>query len=274
MMINFNRNIILVLLFIISFPLSSQEISPKIKRVMLVKTSPDFTFQINLNYNQAMGQLAGTYNDDFQSDQFIMGKSLGADKGMGVNLTGKYKLDNMGHLRLLFSGQYNKISSYFFAKKTGVADNGNSSFNILSTGIGFENNFTPNHKIKIYLGAEVLTSWINGKATVWVQNTGGTPYSYDLKILTSFRIGGALHGGAEYSINNQTAFNLGFSITHANLFLKNSNDNGYLYEIPLLDGNAPNQGIYTGNKNITFLSVSMGVCLYFGIYEKRYILAK
>jgi hypothetical protein len=273
-MINVNKYLILLLLFFLIIPVSSQEITPKIKRVMLVKTSPEFTFQINLNYNQATGQLAGTYNDDFQSDQFIMGKSLGTDKGMGVNLTGKYKLDHMGHFRLLFSGQYNKISSYFFAKKTGVADEGKSSFNIISTGMGFENNFTPNHRVKIYVGAEALASWINGKATIWVENKGGEPYTYDLKILTSFRLGAALHGGAEYSINNKTAFNLGFSLTYANLLLRNSSDNNNLYEIPLLDGDAQNQGIYTGNKNFTFISISAGVCFYFGIYEKRYVLSK
>ncbi|RPI18049.1 MAG: hypothetical protein EHM58_06920 [Ignavibacteriae bacterium] len=270
-----HKYIVLIFLVVLTLPFYSQDNTPKIKRVMLVKTSPDFTFQINANYNQAMGQLSGTFNDDFQSDQFIQGKSLGADKGLGLNATGKLKLDHMGHFRFIFSGQYNKISSYFFGKKTGVADVGKSNFNILSTGAGFENNFTPNHRVKIFLGAEALVSWINGKATIWVENRGGEPYKYDLDILTSFRLGGVIHGGAEYSINNTTALNLGFNITHANLLLRNSgNNDNNLYEIPLIDDDPDSPGTYAGKKNFTFLTISAGVSFYFGVYEKRYLLTK
>lgn len=275
-MINSTKFTVLFLFFFLSLSVFSQDITPKLKKVMLIKTSPEFTLQLNLNYNQAMGQLAGTFNDDFQSDQFIQGRSLGADKGFGLNVTGKYKLDNMGHIRLLFSGQYNRIVSYLFTGKKNISDLGSSKFNILSGGIGLEDNFTPNHKVKIYLGAEALFSWINGGAKIWVKDLTNIEYSYtyDMNILSSFRIGGVLHGGAEYMLNSNTAFNLGFNLTHANLLLRNSENSGNIYETPLVDDESSPSFTYSGKKNLTFITISAGVCFYFGVYEKRYVLTK
>jgi hypothetical protein len=231
------------------------------------------TLQFNLNYNQAMGQLAGTYNDDFRSDQFLNGRSLGADKGLGGNIRAKVKIDNMGHFRLLLSGHYNKISSYLF-KKIGIADTGESNFNIFSTGFGLENNFTPNHKMKLYLGAEALFSIINGKATIWVENKPNTPYTYGIKINNSFRIGGMLEGGAEYLLNNKVGLNLGFTLTHCNLFLKNGENPNSLYEMNLIDNDGNPPFTYAGKKQFVFLLISAGVCIYWGVNEKRYILSK
>ncbi len=87
-----------LLILLIIVPVNAQLRNPNLRTVMVLRSCPDFTLQFNINYNQAMGQLAGTYNDDFRSDQFINGSSLGADKGLGGSLIGKIKLDNIGHL--------------------------------------------------------------------------------------------------------------------------------------------------------------------------------
>lgn len=265
--------VIALMILLIIIPVNAQPQNPRLRTVMVLRSCPDFTLQFNINYNQAMGQLAGTYNDDFRSDQFINGRSLGADKGLGGSLIGKIKLDNIGHFRLIFSGHFNKISSYLF-KKSGIADVGETKFNVYSAGIGIENNFTPDHRMKLYLGAEALISMINGSGTIWVVNKPYTPYTYGLNIKNSIRLGGILLGGIEYLINNHFGVNLGFNITYANMFMKNGENPNSLYDIKLIDDNGNPQFTYSGKKQFVFMTISTGINLYWGVIEKRYILAK
>jgi opacity protein-like surface antigen len=245
-----------------------------IKRVMTIHQAPYLTLQLDLHYNQAMGQLQGTYNDDFRSDQFINGRSLGSDKGFGASFVTKIAPFNK-HLRITISASYNQMLTYLFGKKQ-LADVGESKFNIYNAGLGLENNFTPNHRVKLYLGGEALLSMINGTAQLWVENRGGTPYSYNIKIKNSFRIGVAILGGAEYLMSDNFGFNLGFKLTHANLFLKEAKASGNDYEINLVDdaSNTNPPVPYSGKKQIVFLSIITGIDFYWGISEKKYILPR
>jgi hypothetical protein len=264
------------LILLISTNLHSQ--TGKLRRVMLVHSSPLFTLQINANFNQGMGQLGGTYNADFQSDQFILGRSFGATKGYGVNIVTKMRLDEFGHLRLLASGFYNRMGSYIFTNlfsdKSKEADAGHSTINIFSLGFGIENNFTPNHKIKLLIGLQPLFSIINGTAKIWVSNIGiGSPYTYDVKIKNAFRIGGVLMGGVEYLMSEKVALNLGFNLIHANLLLKQAEDSGDPYNINLVDDESSPPIKYSGKKNIVILSINAGICFYWGEGPKRYVLS-
>lgn len=245
----------------------------KLERVMVIRSSPNVSILFNLNYDQAMGQLAGTYNNDFRSDQFINGRSLGADKGFGAQIISKFSVNETGHFRVTASARFNHVSSYLFGT-SGLADVGESKFNIYSFGIGIENNFTPNHKVKLFFGTEALFNMINGSAKIWVENKPNTPYTYDVKIKNSFRIGVGLSAGAEYLLSNNFGVNLGFNFTHANLLLRQSKATGDTSNINLNDEDSNPFITYSGKKQFTFLTVTAGVNFYFGIKEKRYVLSK
>src|ERR1051325_6807324 len=161
-MLNSKKTVIVLFLFCMFLTSSAQD---KLQRVMIVRSSPSVTLLVNFNYDQAMGQLAGTYNNDFHSDQFLYGRAIGTDKGIGGKIISKFAVNKNGHLRITASGSFNHLVSYLFGKEQ-LADIGESKINIYSGGIGVENSFTPNHDIKLYIGAEALFNMINGKATV------------------------------------------------------------------------------------------------------------
>lgn len=244
--------------------------SPYIRKFMITRSSPAFTLQFNFNYNQAILELAGTYNDDFRSVDYIKGQTFGADKGFGANITTKINLSRKGNLRLLISASYNRIMTYMFGKG-GLADVGETKFNTYTGGIGFEHNFTPNYNFKLYAGGELLASMINGNAFLWVKNTETHPeYSYNMDIKNSFRLGLSICGGTEYLLTKDFGLNLGFKFTLANLFLKQTeavNDSGSTI---LLDGKPDVPGNYLGRKNYGFFTISAGICFYWGIIEKKY----
>jgi hypothetical protein len=269
------KNIIISILIFIIFIMSSSSFAQQ-KKVMVIRSAPSFTLQLNLNYDQAMGQLAGTFNNDFRSEQFMTGRTLGSDKGFGVNLIGKISLDNSSHLRLNISAKYNKLVSYLFGKSSTLADRGESKFNIFTGGMGLENNFTPNHKVKLYLGGEVLFSSLSGNATLWVENKPYTAYTYDVKIKPSFRIGAGLFAGAEYLVSESFGLNLGFNLSHLNLFFKQANDYTDSTEISLIDDENVNNptSLYEGKKQLVYYSINAGVVFYWGISQKRYVIKK
>jgi membrane associated rhomboid family serine protease len=243
--------------------------SPFYKRFMIVRTAPKFTLQLNFTYNQSVLELAGTYNDDFRSDDFISGQTFGTDKGFGANITTKLALNSKGSLRLINSVSYNRIMTYMFGK-SGLSDIGETKFNVYSAGIGLENNFTPNYNFKLYAGGEILASLINGEAVLWVPNQPNTPYTYKLKIKNSFRLGFDIYGGTEYLLTNELGVNLGFKFTLANLFLRKSEIISDSTEIILEDGKPDVPGKYLGSKNFGFFSLHFGICIYWGIIEKKY----
>ncbi len=271
--------VILILLFSCSFAFSQEPIkanksdSPFLKKYMIVRTAPKFTLQLNLNYNQAVLELAGTYNDDFRSEDFLSGETFGTDKGFGANVTSKLALNPKGSLRLVASVSYNRMMTYLFGKSS-LADFGETKFNTFSGGVGLENCFTPNYNFKLYAGGEFLASTLNGEGTIWVENRTGTPYSYKINIKNSFRLGFSIYGGTEYLLTNELGANLGFKFTLSNLFLKESDNTSDSTDFILEDGKPDTPGRYLGNKNFAFFSVHFGLCFYWGIIEKKYELFK
>ena len=253
--------------------------SQVIRRVMVLHSPPPFTFQFNLNYNEGIGQMGGTYNADFQSEDFINGRTFGATKGFGFDIVSKYQIDNMGHFRITASGMFNRMNSYLFKSKTTIADRGNSRFDIYSIGAGIENNFTPNHKIKLYLGFQPVISIIKGHANLWVFNPERTPNNqqldsiYSVSIKTGVRIGASLTGGFEYVVGNGIGVNFGFNLLDANILLKSSEDSGDPYNINLDDNDSPSMNMYAGRKNIIILSLTAGISFYWGVDSKRYVLS-
>ncbi len=239
------------------------------QKVMIVKTFPTFTLQANIDYNQSYLELNGTYNNDFQSDQFMKGYVLGADKGLGGSITSKLALSERGRLRLSVSLSYNNFKTYLFGNKSLISDVGRSSINIMSLGIGLEHNFTPNYKYKIYLGAEGTASLVNGNGTIWVF-VGGTPgYTYDVTIKNSFRIGAAIFGGTEYMINDKFGLSLGFKYHVANILLKSAKPSDDPYSFQLRDAADPSVQ-YAGRKTLAFITIMAGANFYWGVETKKY----
>ncbi len=260
------------ILILISVSLFSQS------NLLKTRTAPTFTLMLNLNYNQAMGQFAGTYNDVFRSEQFIGGRNLGADKGFGILVVAKKSISK--YFRANFGLQYNRLVSFLFSNKN-PTDLGEGKYNMFAASIGLEDNFTPIHRIKIYAGADALFSVINGKATIWVENRGtaNPPYTYDIKIKSAFRIGAAINAGAEYLLNNNVGLNLGFRYNFVNLLLRNSELGTDSTNINLVDDDDPSNTTanpipYVGKKQIAYISITAGVTLYWGINDKKYIIKK
>lgn len=244
--------------------------SPYIRKFMITRSAPTFTLQLNFDYNQAILELAGTYNDDFRSVDYIKGQTFGADKGFGANITSKITLSRKGNLRLLISASYNRIMTYMFGKG-GLADIGETKFNTYTGGIGFEHNFTPNYNFKLYAAGEFLASMINGNALLWVKNTETHPeYSYNMKIENSFRLGVSIAGGTEYLLTKDFGLHLGFKFTLANLFLRQSETVSDSSSTILLDGKPDVPGNFLGRKNYGFFTVFAGIVFYWGIIEKQY----
>jgi outer membrane protein W len=244
----------------------------EIKRYMIVRSSPRYTLQFNLDYNQAILELSGAYNDDYQSETVYDGESFGADKGYGLSALSKISLNERGSIRFTQSLTFNRILSYTFGDKTNIADNGYANYNCFTGGLGMEYNFTPAHMFKIYVGAELNASMINGSIKVWFENRGiGPPYDESYKVNSTFRMGYAFMMGSEYLINEKFGLNFGVRLLNANAFLRNSEGTNADTEFKLRDAAEPNLNFAGNNtKNFCFYSLMVGVNFYFGIKEKKY----
>ncbi len=243
----------------------------EIKRYMIVRSTPSYTLQFNIDYNQSVMELSGAYNDDYQSETVYDGETFGADKGYGASILSKIILNDRGSIRFTQSLTYNRLLSYTFGSKTTLADNGRANFNCFTGGLGFEYNFTPAHKFKIYMGAELNASMINGDIKVWFENRGGTPSDSSWTISNSFRMGYGFIIGSEYLINDNFGLNIGARLLNTNAFLKNSEGSNSDTEFKLRDKADPNLKFAgNNNKSFSFYSIMAGVNFYFGVKEKRY----
>jgi opacity protein-like surface antigen len=204
------------------------------------------------------------------------GETFGTDKGIGGNIIGKIALGDKGNWRATVSASYNLLKSYLFGSKPTLADQGESSFNAFTFGLGLEDNFTPNHNFKIYASFELTASMINGKAKMWVDNRPNEPYTYDVKFKNSFRVGYSVGGGTEYLLNENIGLNIGVRFSHLNLIGKQAVDiktapiAGETLEIALPDGSSKTSVLFSGDKNFAFFTIQAGICFYWGINEKRY----
>lgn len=219
---------------------------------------PKVTLQLSFNYNIGHFDLAANENTFFHRDDFINGNNFGTRYGFGVNLTGKIALHKEGNVRLNVTAGYNRFMSNFVIS---ASPQGKVGYNVFSGALGIENNFSPNKKIKPYIGLDIITSFISGNATLTTDST-----DFDVKIKNSVRFGASLNLGFEYSVNNNFGFNLGYKITHANIIGKQSKvsttpGETYLNDEKLSAGAVPIP--FAGWKNFVYSSFYMGVNLYF-----------
>ncbi len=259
-----------VLMFIFTNTLYSQK--TQIKRYMIVRSTPSYTLQFNIDYNQSLLELSGAYNDDYQSEVVYDGESFGADKGYGASILSKIILNERGSIRFTQSLTFNRLLSYTFGTKETVADNGRANYNCFTGGLGFEYNFTPAHRFKIYMGAELNASLINGDVKIWFENRGiGAPYNEEYKVTNTFRMGYGIILGSEYLIHDGLGLNLAARLLNVNALLKDSKGTNADTEFPLRDKADPNLKFAgSNNKNFSFYSIMAGINLYFGIKEKWY----
>lgn len=268
---NYNfRILIAVILFSVTAGIFAQ--NTEIKRYMIVRSTPKYTLNFNIDYNQSVLELSGAYNDDYQSVNVYDGETFGADKGYGASVLSKITLNERGSIRFTQSLTYNRILSYTFGDKTTVADNGKANYNCFTGGLGLEYNFTPAHKFKIFMGAELNASMINGDISVWFENRGiGTPYTESYKITNSFRMGYGLQIGSEYLVNENFGLNIGVRLINANALLKEAKGTNTDTEFKLRDDIDPTLKFAGNNKkSFSFYSIMAGVNFYFGITEKKY----
>ena len=241
----------------------------EIKRYMIIRTIPLYTLQVNINYNQSVLELSGTFNDDVRSQYIYDGETFGADKGYGGTIVSKISIGEGGYFRFNQTLAFNRILSYTFGDKD-LADKGRANYNALTGSLGLEYNFTPAHRFKIYLGAEVNASMISGKTSIWIDNPGlGYQHIGDYTIKNSFRMGYGVNAGSEYTINKDMGLNFGVRFLDLNAFIKKAEGTNSDTEFQLRD--EEKQGLnFAGKKNFSFYSIFAGVNFYFGIGEKRY----
>lgn len=267
---NYNyRILIAVILFSVTAGIFAQ--NTEIKRYMIVRSTPKYTLNFNIDYNQSVLELSGAYNDDYQSVNVYDGETFGADKGYGASVLSKITLNERGSIRFTQSLTYNRILSYTFGDKKTVADDGKANYNCFTGGLGLEYNFTPAHRFKIFMGAEMNASMINGDINVWFYVPGGSNYNESYKVTNSFRIGYGLQIGSEYLVNENFGLNLGVRLINANAFLKEAKGTNADTEFKLRDDIDPNLKFAGNNKkSFSFYSIMAGINFYFGITEKKY----
>ncbi len=242
--------------------------SSPVKKIfkMTVKSASKITLQFSGNYNYGVYELSGNKNDDFNSLAFLNGESFGVRHGIGINTTLKIPLHEKGNIRLNISLNYNTFNSSF----NKIFSSGTASqffkYNVFSGVVGIENNFTPNYKIKTFVGGGLLASIFTGKGRLYDDGS----YN-DVNLIPAFRLGVTVYSGLEYMINNSLGFNCGFRFTHANLWLKDSKMSTNPGEIYLNDKRVEPRLPYSGFKQFAWGSFFFGADLYFGITEKEYV---
>lgn len=219
---------------------------------------PKVTLQLSFDYNIGHFDLAANENTFFRKDDFVNGSNFGTRYGYGASLTGKIALHKEGNVRLNVTGAYNRFQSNFVIS---ASPQGKVAYNVFSGALGIENNFSPNKKIKPYVGVDLVASFISGNATLTTDST-----DFSLKIKNSVRFGVSLNLGFEYSVNNNFGFNLGYKITHANIIGKQSKASTNLSETYLNDEKLPSGSDpipYAGWKQFVYSSFYAGVNIYF-----------
>jgi hypothetical protein len=236
---------------------------------MMIRTAPKLTIEFSGFYNYGIFELSANDNGDFSQSEFIKGENFGVRHGVGGSFVLKIPLHEKGNIRLDISGMYSRFSSKF-SKMPGVTSGDEYVlYNVYSGGIGIENNFTPNHKIKTLVGAGFLTSVITGNANLFINNT-----YQNVTIKPAFRLGLSFFSGVEYLLRNNFGLNFGFKLNHANLWLKDSKTSDKENEIYLNDKRVLPRIPYSGWKQFAWGSFYGGINIYFGIKEKTYTIRK
>ena len=269
-------NILVVLMIFTAVSFSQEEKKPltskdtsyqyiattQIQNMVKKGKSPVVTLQLSFNYNIGHLDLAANENTYFRAQDFIGGSNFGTRYGYGALLIGKISLHKEGNIRLNVTTGYNRFMSNFVIA---ASPEGKVSYNVFSFGLGIENNFTPQKKVKPYVGLDLVASMISGSATLTTDST-----DFNLKIKNSMRYGISFTLGFEYAFNNYFGMNLGYRITHANLVGKKSTVSSNLSETTLNDDKVTGEPIlYAGWKQFLYSSFYAGFNYYFGMKNKK-----
>ena len=270
-------NILLLLIICASLSFSQEETKPltskdtsyqyiattEIQNMVKKGKSPVVTLQLSFNYNIGHLDLAANENTYFSAQDFVGGSNFGTRYGYGALLTGKISLHKEGNIRLNVSTGYNRFMSNFVIS---ASPEGKVSYNVYAFGLGIENNFTPQKKVKPYVGFDLVASMISGNATLTTDST-----DFNLKIKNSVRYGISFTLGFEYAFNNYFGMNLGYRITHANLIGKKSTASTNLSETTLNDDKVTTGETipYAGWKQFLFSSFYAGFNYYFGMKNTK-----
>jgi hypothetical protein len=234
----------------------------RVIKLVSVMTVPKFILQLSANYNFGALELSG-HNGGFSKEDFIEGKNYGARNGYGFSLIGKLPADKKGKFWIDALASFNRFQSNLIANNT---EEGKSSYNVYSGGLGAEYNFTSYHRVKYFVGFNALFSSISAKATL--VRTDKT--SFDIKFNSAFRIGYSLFVGFDYAFEKDFGFNMGVKFTHANLLLKKSTVTSDSTISDFNDNSLSPPSLYAGWKQFAFLSVSAGISYYFSVRQNRY----
>lgn len=238
----------------------------KILKLVRVRTVPKFILQFDFAYNNGSMEL-NEHNGGFSQGDFTLGKSFGTRHGFGFKLTGKLPLTKKGNFWLDIIAGYDRFQSDLFTSGT---QDGKVYYNSINNGVGVEYNFTPNHKMKYYVGISPMLSIISGKATGLINPENN---KINVTVKSSVRLGYAAFLGLEYAFEKNFGFNMGLKFTHANLLLKNSEEGtqeeGVNYTIPLNDDSSDDIQ-FAGWKQFAYVSGTIGFSYFFGVKERRY----
>jgi opacity protein-like surface antigen len=227
--------------------------------------APMVTIQLSFAYNVGHMDLASDDNTRFRKEDFELGRNFGTRYGFGASLLGKIRLHKQGNVRVIVGTSYNRFLSNFVISES---PEGKVAYNVFSASLGIENNFSPQKKIKPYVGLDVLTNFISGSAVLATDST-----DFNLDIRSSFRLGLSLNLGFEYAFNDKVGLNLGYRLTHANLIGRQNKASGSPNETYLNDdkikSNDPNPPSYSGWKQFLYSQFYTGINFYFGMKNKK-----
>ena len=244
---------------------------PRTKTISIVTvwTLPRFILHINGGLNTGAMELT-SHNGGYSREDFNTGKNFSARNGYGFNMIGKIPLGKKGNFWLDIITGFDRFQSDIFAKNT---QEGKVYYNSFNGGVGIEYNFTPTHKVKYFLGANPLLSFISGKS----EQINPDNNRVNTSIKSSFRIGYQAFAGLEYAIVKNFGFNIGIRFTHANLLLKHTEEpiedpNQFTPSttVPLNDDSSTEPIQFAGWKQFAYFSGSVGFSYFFGVKEKKY----
>jgi hypothetical protein len=235
--------------------------TPRVQKLLAKGKAPVVTLQLSGFYNIGLMDLAANDNTVFSKNDFVAGRDYGTRYGIGVGVIGKIAVQKKGFFRIVVSANYNRFQSNFIISES---PEGRVYYNVFSGGLGIENNFIPDGRLKPFVGFEIVPSIINGNATLTTDSA-----DFNVKIRNNFRIGLAANVGFEYAFNNNVGLNLGIKFTHANLFLKESKASPGPDEIYLNDQKVTPNLPYAGWKQFFYTSFFTGVNYYFGMKNKK-----
>jgi opacity protein-like surface antigen len=225
--------------------------------------APRLTLQLSFSYNIGHMDLAGGENAVFRRADFEYGGSFGTRYGYGAALTGKIALHKAGNMRVNITAGYHRFQSSYII---GESPEGEVSYNVFSGAVGVEDNFMPAKRFKPFIGFDIISSFISGKALL-KSESGET----DIKIKSAARFGLALNLGFEYAFNDKVGMNLGYRFTHANLIGKESKPSTVSGETYLNDDEIDKTQpiLYAGWKQFVYSTFYTGINFYFGMKNKK-----